>query len=258
MSFAGFIGSAGQSGGLIAFSFGPCGRGRSSPPGPGAGPRHRRLHARIGAAHRQAEGRAFSRALLAGQVEPLPLLSLLRALAPGYGLVEQEGPELVAALGAQGFPWSDLATRAAGTDRSRWPQGPVPAPQSSPLQLLLKYDKPVPRYTSYPTAAQFHSGVGPADLAAQRGAPFALRACALLPPCLLVLRLHPHHLFGNHLRPAAPDPGAVPHHLGTGGRPASRTHLPLFLRLLARAATPATQDRRRRPPQPAGVPGHAR
>ncbi len=35
------------------------------------------------------------------------------------------------------------------------------------LQLLRKYDQPVPRYTSYPTAASFHPGVGPADLAAQ-------------------------------------------------------------------------------------------
>jgi heme oxygenase len=77
------------------------------------GPRLRRLHARIGAAHRQAEGMAFSRALLAGQVEPLQLVALLRALAPGYGLIEQEGPALAAALGAQAFPWSDLARSPA-------------------------------------------------------------------------------------------------------------------------------------------------
>ena len=77
------------------------------------GPRLRRLHACIGAAHRQAEGMAFSRALLAGQVEPLQLVALLRALAPGYGLIEQEGPALAAALGAQAFPWSDLARRHA-------------------------------------------------------------------------------------------------------------------------------------------------
>ncbi len=77
------------------------------------GPRLRRLHARIGAAHRQAEGMAFSRALLAGQVEPLQLVALLRALAPGYGLIEQEGPDLAAALGAQAFPWSDLARSPA-------------------------------------------------------------------------------------------------------------------------------------------------
>ena len=32
---------------------------------------------------------AFSRALLAGQVEPLQLVALLRALAPGYALIEQ-------------------------------------------------------------------------------------------------------------------------------------------------------------------------
>lgn len=38
---------------------------------------------------------------------------------------------------------------------------------SHPLALLRKYDRPVPRYTSYPTAAAFHDGVGPDDLAAQ-------------------------------------------------------------------------------------------
>ena len=32
--------------------------------------------------------------------------------------------------------------------------------------LLLKYDRPVPRYTSYPTAPHFHSGIGPGDFAA--------------------------------------------------------------------------------------------
>ncbi|WP_295535862.1 oxygen-independent coproporphyrinogen III oxidase [Synechococcus sp. UW140] len=37
--------------------------------------------------------------------------------------------------------------------------------------MLLKYDKPVPRYTSYPTAAKFHSGVGAVDLAGQLARP---------------------------------------------------------------------------------------
>ncbi|MEB3165423.1 MAG: oxygen-independent coproporphyrinogen III oxidase [Cyanobacteriota bacterium] len=37
----------------------------------------------------------------------------------------------------------------------------------SPLDLLLKYDQPVPRYTSYPTAAAFHDGVGEAQLRSQ-------------------------------------------------------------------------------------------
>lgn len=40
-----------------------------------------------------------------------------------------------------------------------------------PLQLLLKHDKPVPRYTSYPTAASFHTEVGAAELAAELGRP---------------------------------------------------------------------------------------
>ena len=39
------------------------------------------------------------------------------------------------------------------------------------LDLLRKYDKPVPRYTSYPTAAAFHAGVGAAELAAQLAIP---------------------------------------------------------------------------------------
>jgi len=43
----------------------------------------------------------------------------------------------------------------------------APKIPSSSLDLLLKYDRPVPRYTSYPTAAAFHDGVGPADLASR-------------------------------------------------------------------------------------------
>ena len=64
---------------------------------------------------------------------------------------------------------SPLAIEALSVGRTASPR----PPQSSPLELLLKYDKPVPRYTSYPTAAQFHSGVGPADLAAQLARPSA-------------------------------------------------------------------------------------
>lgn len=44
--------------------------------------------------------------------------------------------------------------------------GPTPA-SLLPLELLLKHDKPVPRYTSYPTAAAFHSGVGAEALATE-------------------------------------------------------------------------------------------
>lgn len=79
----------------------------------GFGPRVRRLHARIGAAHRQAEGMAFSRALLEGRVDPLQLAALIRALAPAYELIEACGPELAAALGADDLPWSALSRRAA-------------------------------------------------------------------------------------------------------------------------------------------------
>ena len=41
----------------------------------------------------------------------------------------------------------------------------------SPVELLLKYDKPVPRYTSYPTAAAFTPRVGEAELRAQLAEP---------------------------------------------------------------------------------------
>jgi oxygen-independent coproporphyrinogen-3 oxidase len=41
----------------------------------------------------------------------------------------------------------------------------------SPIELLLKYDQPVPRYTSYPTAAAFSAAVGPEQLAVQLAQP---------------------------------------------------------------------------------------
>jgi oxygen-independent coproporphyrinogen-3 oxidase len=50
------------------------------------------------------------------------------------------------------------------------PTAPAPAAPASVdalLELLLRYDRPVPRYTSYPTAAAFAPGVGGADLAAE-------------------------------------------------------------------------------------------
>ena len=78
---------------------------------------------------------------------------------------------------------SPLAIEALSSGRTASPR----PPQSSPLELLLKYDKPVPRYTSYPTAAQFHSGVGPADLAAQ-----------LARPCEEPLSLYVHVPFCRH------------------------------------------------------------
>jgi len=79
----------------------------------GFGPRVRKLHGRIGAAHHKAEGMDFSRALLAGEASPLQLAALLRALVPAYELIEERGPELAAALGAEAMPWGDLARTAA-------------------------------------------------------------------------------------------------------------------------------------------------
>jgi oxygen-independent coproporphyrinogen-3 oxidase len=61
------------------------------------------------------------------------------------------------------------------------------APGPDPLALLLKYDGPVPRYTSYPTAAAFHGGVGAPQLAAQ-----------LAQPCEAPLSLYVHVPFCRH------------------------------------------------------------
>lgn len=44
-------------------------------------------------------------------------------------------------------------------------------PTLSPLELLLKYDRPVPRYTSYPTASAFSTAVGAGAMATQLATP---------------------------------------------------------------------------------------
>lgn len=72
------------------------------------GPRVRKLHARIGAAHRQAEGMVFSKALLAGEVSPLQLAALVRALQPAYARIEALAPQIAAELGARDLPWATL------------------------------------------------------------------------------------------------------------------------------------------------------
>lgn len=79
----------------------------------GFGPRVRRLHARIGQAHHQAEGMDFSRALLEGKATAPQLAALLRALAPAYALLEDLAPTAAAGLGARDLPWADLARTAA-------------------------------------------------------------------------------------------------------------------------------------------------
>lgn len=85
--------------------------GASQPQQPG--PRLRKLHSRIGRAHHQAEGMAFSRALLEETVSPVQLAALLRSLAPAYDLIEAEAPKLARQLGVSDTPWSALARRAA-------------------------------------------------------------------------------------------------------------------------------------------------
>ena len=70
----------------------------------GFGPRVRKLHARIGRSHHQAEGMPFAKALLDDQVSPLQLAALVRALGAPYAFLEQQLPEAAAALGASAAP----------------------------------------------------------------------------------------------------------------------------------------------------------
>ena len=83
-------------------------------------------------------------------------------------------------------------------DRSRWPPSPVPSPPEQPPAAAAQIRQAraplhqLPHGGPVPQRCRAGGSGGPAG-PPQRGAPFALRACALLPPCLLVLRLHPHH-----------------------------------------------------------------
>jgi heme oxygenase len=79
----------------------------------GFGPRVRRLHARIGRAHHQAEGMTFSRQLLAGSASAQQLAALIRALAPAYEQLEALAPVAANSLGGSAIPWNDLARQAA-------------------------------------------------------------------------------------------------------------------------------------------------
>ena len=97
----------------------------------GFGPRVRRLHARIGKAHHQAEGMVFSRALLAGAASPAQVAALLRALAPAYRWLEAEAPAAASSLGATALPWQSLNRSTALENDlallNRLPQGPASA-----------------------------------------------------------------------------------------------------------------------------------
>jgi oxygen-independent coproporphyrinogen-3 oxidase len=53
------------------------------------------------------------------------------------------------------------------------PAATAPSLPTTTIDLLLKHDRPVPRYTSYPTAAAFHGEVTADDLAAQLARPTA-------------------------------------------------------------------------------------
>lgn len=104
----------------------------------GFGPRVRRLHARIGKAHHQAEGMAFSRALLEGQATPLQLAALLRGLAPAYELIESRGPALARCLGAESLPWNALARGAALRHDVAILAAVAPTPASAAAQAWLE------------------------------------------------------------------------------------------------------------------------
>jgi heme oxygenase (biliverdin-producing, ferredoxin) len=104
----------------------------------GFGPRVRRLHARIGKAHHQAEGMAFSRALLEGRAQPIQLAALIRALAPVYALLEQEAPALASALGATSIPWQALG-RSTALQHDLATLSPLPAtPPSAAAAIWLE------------------------------------------------------------------------------------------------------------------------
>ena len=111
----------------------------------GFGPLVRKLHARIGKAHHKAEGMTFSRALLEGQATPLQLAALLRALAPAYALLEQQGPDLASALGARSMPWQALA-RTTALEHDVAVLSPLPAtPASTAAAIWLEQLKMLAR-----------------------------------------------------------------------------------------------------------------
>ena len=64
------------------------------------------------------------------------------------------------------MPATRLSERHPVVPALHQPAAMAAAPPSL-ADLLLKYDRPVPRYTSYPTAAAFDDAVGARDLAAQ-------------------------------------------------------------------------------------------
>ena len=82
-------------------------------------------------------------------------------------------PQLVRGA-SQGDPSLDRPVNSAGSASGSVALRPGETRQGGgvdPLALLLKHDRPVPRYTSYPTAAAFHDGVGAEQLKAQLAQP---------------------------------------------------------------------------------------
>ena len=101
--------------------------------------------------------------------------------------------------GGAGGGGAGYGERAAAAARARHARANA-AITADDSELLARYDGPGPRYTSYPTAVEFHEGFDQADYArasraadARRRAALALRAPAVLRGALHLLRLQRRH-----------------------------------------------------------------
>ena len=110
-------------------------------PTPPVGTRLRKLHTRIGLAHHQAEGMAFSRALLEERATPTQLVALLRSLAPAYALIDAWAPELASRLGVPDGPWEALARHTAlAHDLALLSTVPGAAPAAAPSARRMRWE----------------------------------------------------------------------------------------------------------------------
>ena len=99
-----------------------------------------------------------SRPISPGAPAPSTVSAVPKSVRSAYQGVRSQDRSLHASGSASGI----LAPRPGETSQ---------ASGTGPLALLLKHDRPVPRYTSYPTAAAFHDGVGAEQLRAQLAQP---------------------------------------------------------------------------------------
>ena len=77
------------------------------------GARLQKLHRVIGAAHRDAEGMVFSKALLEGSASPQQIAALIRSLLPIYTAMEALIEQLPDPLKTSGIPWHALSRHRA-------------------------------------------------------------------------------------------------------------------------------------------------